>query len=287
MGFFHIDIKRARDRVLTVGDIFIGRHLPIHGRRLEFVLVLRQIAVTENSGSLGIGFQLLDDQVVIFTRFDIGAILTDCHAQALETRLVLFLHRLDPGDLLAATFQRQLGEGIPRSRGGWRSQDLDLEIGQRWIDLIPGLIRVVDPFAGIRAGRIRYLLGQCQEYVLAGQFQFGGRLAGLSQNDPVKPDFVLDDFLDACFLARLEFGLFHRPRSICDVGILRPKTAAEQFDPATRTGGFHLGRLEFAGLAKLLRHGCRERVNGGGADDGNRIATRGQRGVTLNQACRQ
>ncbi len=82
-------------------------------RTLDFIHILVQKAETKNSQSIRIGFQFLNDQVVVLTGFDIGAIFPNGMTNGLVGFFVFLFHGLNPVKLFGATFHGQLNESIP------------------------------------------------------------------------------------------------------------------------------------------------------------------------------
>lgn len=111
----------------------------------------------------------------------------------------------------AATFHRQLREGVAGTgRGRW-AQDFDGSIRQRRVDILPGFVGVGDK--RVSADRVRHFLGECQENVPQNEIQ-GGRLFRIGDSDTVIADFYFDDVFDTVFLTGVEFGFFDRREAL-------------------------------------------------------------------------
>ena len=93
---------------------------------LHLVGILLHETVTENTQRPGIGAELLHDQVVVLTRFDIGAVFTHRMADGLEFFFVLILDRLYPGECLAAPFHGEFRKCVAGPRGRRRAEDAKL-----------------------------------------------------------------------------------------------------------------------------------------------------------------
>ena len=81
-----------------------------------------------------VGVQLLHDEIVVLSGFDVGAVLANRVGDGLECLLVLgFFSAASIGICAGATFHGQLDEGVTRAGGGRWPQHLDLPVGQgRW-----------------------------------------------------------------------------------------------------------------------------------------------------------
>ena len=269
MRLLRIEVERARDRIGLVRDVLERRlHAVDHGA-LDLVRVLVEEAVPEHAERGGVGIELLHDQVVVLARFHVAAVLAYRVADRLVLLLVLLLHRLDPVDLLAATLEGELGEGVPRAGGGRRSEDFDLGIGQRCVDVAPSGVRVGDQ--GFAAVRVRHVLCEREEDLLAGDLDRLG-LPGVREYDSVISDFDFDDLVHAVAGALLDLALLDAPRGVGDIGVLDADAGAEQLEAPAGAGGFDLRGLEVGGLAELLRDHGGKWIYGRGADDADVVA---------------
>ena len=77
MCLFHVEEERARDRVLAIGDVFEGRLHTVDIGALDLVGVLVEEAEAEDAERIGVGLELLDDQVVVFAGFDVGTVFAN------------------------------------------------------------------------------------------------------------------------------------------------------------------------------------------------------------------
>ena len=227
------------------------------------------LSLTRRSERGGAGVELLHDQVVVLSRFDVPAILAYRVTDRLVLLLVRLLHRLDPVDLLAAAFQGELGEGVPRAGCRRRAEDFDLRVGQRRVDIAPCHVRIRDQ--GLAAVRVRHVLREREEDLLAGDLG-GLGLPGVREYDPVVADLDLDDVVHAVAGALLDLALLDAPRGVGHVGMLDADAGAEQLEAATGTGGFDLRGLEVGGLAEPLRDHGGKGIDGGRADDADVVA---------------
>jgi hypothetical protein len=87
VGLLDVEVQRARDRVVAAGDAVEGRGDAVDHGALDLVGVLIQEAEAEDAHRLGVGLELLHDQVVVLAGLDIGAVLT----HGVADRLVLGL----------------------------------------------------------------------------------------------------------------------------------------------------------------------------------------------------
>ncbi len=196
-------------------------------------------------------------------------------ADRLIPLFILLFHGLDETELLAARLHGQLDEGIPRTRGGGWTQDLDLTIRQVAVDLPPGLEGVGNQL--VTAFRIGHVFSQGQEDILRRQVEPSG-LFRISDGDPVVTDLHLHDVRDAILPAGSELRALDAARGVRDVRMIDADPGAEQLETATGTGGLDLRRLERGCAAEVFGDRGRERKHGGGTDDGDEIAGNGQGG---------
>ena len=271
MTFLDIKEQRAGNRIFALSDCFIGGGLAIHRGGIQTIFIHGQVAVAEDARRIGIGFQLLHDEVVIFTGFHINPILAHRHASVLEPCIVLFLFGLDPGDFLTSTFQSQLSKGIAGTGARRRTQYLNLGGRQSRVNLVPGLVGVIDQGTALGVIGVRYLFGQRQEDLLAGQRQGGLGFFGLGHDDTIKADLDLDNVLHPSFLTSVIFRLLHLARGIGNVWKFGSNTPTEKLDATPGPGRLDLGCFELTALAKLFSHCSGERVNRGGAGDSDGV----------------
>ena len=160
-------------------------------------------------------------------------------------------------------------EAVARAGGRGRAQHLDLDVGQRLVDVGPGLVGVVDELAVL----VGHLRGQRQEHLLHGELD-GRAGLGLRDRQTVDADLDLDDVLDAVLLAVLELALLHGARGVGQVGVGLADAGAEELHAAAGAGRLDDRRLAGAGLAELLGNGRGERIDGRGANDPDLVACR-------------
>ena len=75
--YVHIKKQRARNRIFSVSDGIKGRLDTVDIGSLDLVHVLIQKAEAENADRIRIGFQLLNDQVVVFAGFNVSTVFAD------------------------------------------------------------------------------------------------------------------------------------------------------------------------------------------------------------------
>ena len=91
MRLLHIDVERAGAGILAGRDGLVAGFDTVDRHVLQRVLILFQEAVAEDADGVGVGTQLLDDQIVIFARVHIFAIFAHAGAGGLELILALLL----------------------------------------------------------------------------------------------------------------------------------------------------------------------------------------------------
>src|SRR3546814_20776102 len=152
--------------------------------------------MAEDAGRVGIGLVLLDDQSVVLTRIDIGAVLAHRLAALVER---VRIERLGAGvGFLAALGENQFGERVARAAGRGRAIDLDRNRRQRRVDVLPGL-RGIGLAARISGKRLVDVGGGQRD---------SGAVLGLGDGAAVDPHLLLDAVAGAVPLAG---GLFGRP----------------------------------------------------------------------------
>src|SRR5262245_53328209 len=144
MGVLHIDEEFTADRIGLVGDGVEGRFDALDLGALQLVGILFQVGIAEDAERRRVGFQLLDDQVVILAGFHIAAVLADRLASGL---LGIALERLQLRVLVAALVHDQFDKRVARAGGRRRAQHFDLLVRERRVDLAPLLVRIVDDLA--------------------------------------------------------------------------------------------------------------------------------------------
>ncbi len=123
MLFLHVEVERAGDRIIAGSDV-VERGLDTVDRcAVQLGGVLVEEGIAEDADSVRVGFQFLNDQVVVLTGFDESAVFTDCRAG-----LAFFFHRFD--GFGAGLFHHQFDEGVARAGGRRRAENLDLDGGQ-------------------------------------------------------------------------------------------------------------------------------------------------------------
>src|SRR6476661_4708055 len=83
-----VDVERPRAGIFEACDRIVGRNHAIDGDTAQAVPILLEIGVAEDADGAGIGLDLLDDQIVVLTGFDIGAVLPKARADRLELVLI-------------------------------------------------------------------------------------------------------------------------------------------------------------------------------------------------------
>ncbi len=132
---------------------------------MDFIRVLIQKAESKDAHGIGIGVELLNDEVVVFTGFDISTVLANGVTDGFILLFVFLFQGLDPGKFFGTALHGQLDKGIPGTGGGRRSEHLNSGGRQRRIDILPGLVGVGNqrftPFG------IRDVFGQRQKDVFS------------------------------------------------------------------------------------------------------------------------
>src|SRR3546814_9349855 len=89
MLLLDVEEQRARDRIVARRNLLELRLHAVDGGALDLVGVLVEEAEAEDADRIGVGGELLDDQVVVLAGLDIGAVLADRVARlAVETQLL-------------------------------------------------------------------------------------------------------------------------------------------------------------------------------------------------------
>ena len=281
MGFLDVEVERARNRVVAVGDGVKGRCHAVDERALDLLHVLVEEAEAEDAERIRVGLQLLHDQVVVLAGLDECAVFTDRMADRLVAIAIRRLQGSDPGRRLASALHGQLDECITRTRSRRRTEHLDLGGRQFGVHIGPGLVGILDEFALSTTG---HFLGQCEEDIFARQFHRLGA-DGIGEDDTVVTDLNFDDLGDAIGGAGPDFGRLDGARRVRDVGIVHTNAVAEQLQAAARTGRLDLRRLELAAPAESLRNDGREWIDCRRADDIHVITTGlGEGAVGQNQS---
>src|SRR5690606_1314358 len=134
--------ERPGHAVLTRGGVVEARLHTTDRGALDLVLVLIEEAVAEDAEGVWICIELLDDEIVVLARLDVGAVLAELHAGlAFEPGF------LRTGHFLAARLPHELGERVPRASSGRRPEHLDRDIRDVRIDVAPVPVGVPDPLA--------------------------------------------------------------------------------------------------------------------------------------------
>jgi hypothetical protein len=263
----HVEVQGARNGVAAVRDRLEGGIDATDRAALHRVAVLVEEAEAEDAQRIRVGDELLDDQVVVLARLDVGPVLADGTADALVLRLVRLLERLEVGEGLAAALESQLVEGVPRARGGRRSEHLDLHVRQAGIHVLPGLVRVGHQ----RTARCGNVLGQREKDLAQREGQLRRRLR-IREHDAVEADLHLGDGVDAVLGAELDLGGLDAPRGIGDVRVIHADAGAEQLEPATGARALDDRSLVGRVATELLGDHGREGVDGRGTDDSDLVA---------------
>ena len=78
-----INVERPRAGIGEVRDRIISRRYAVERDPADPVSILFEETIAENADCIGICGELLDDQIVVFARFDIGAVLAKPGADCL------------------------------------------------------------------------------------------------------------------------------------------------------------------------------------------------------------
>ena len=262
MLFLDIDEQWPRTGIFTGCDRLIGGRDARDGNTAHRVEIFLEEAVAEDTDRIGVGFQLLDNQIVIFAGIQIRPVGADLVTDRFKLFLVAVLQRLGRGVGLAAEFHDQLGQRVARARCRWRAIDADRLGWQRGIDVRPFLVTI------FLAERFR---GDRLVNLLGGQSEARAFL-GLGDSDTVDADNDFGDVGDAIGLAQFKFRRLHSPRGIFDIGRVGADSRTEQAHACAGTGRFQNRCLEAAGSNKIFRNRLGEGKYGGGANDADLVA---------------
>src|SRR3546814_74684 len=126
-----VDEQRTGSRIFEARDAFHRRLHAVDGNALHLVAVFLKEAVAEEAQRVGIGGQLLDDEVVVLTGFDKGAVLTNLRADFLVLLLVRLGERLHSRVGVAARNQVELMQRVAGAGRGRRAIDADGDARKR------------------------------------------------------------------------------------------------------------------------------------------------------------
>src|SRR3546814_17551860 len=70
-----IDVERPRTRIVEAGDRLVSRGDAVQGQAAHLVGILVEEAVAHHADRTRIGGDLLDEEIVVLARLDIGAVL--------------------------------------------------------------------------------------------------------------------------------------------------------------------------------------------------------------------
>src|SRR5919106_6225891 len=118
MVVLDVDEQRAGHGILAALDGLLVRGDAIDLNRLQLVQILVEERVAEDTVSIRVGFDALDDQVVVLAGLDERAI--GAHALA-DFLLAVLAQRLDRRTLAAAFYDDELDPGIAAARGRRRT----------------------------------------------------------------------------------------------------------------------------------------------------------------------
>ena len=106
MRFLGVEVERARDRIVTIGNGIERRCNAVDQRAFNLLHVLVKEAEAENAERVGVSLQFLHNQVVVLARLDECAIFANRMADRFVTVFIGALQRADPGRSFAATLHR-------------------------------------------------------------------------------------------------------------------------------------------------------------------------------------
>ena len=271
MGFFDIEKQGPGYGIFAVGNGIKGGSDAVDNGALDLVGVLIEKTETENAEGIGIGVELLDDQVVVFTGFDVGTVFADSMGNGFIALFVFLFHGLDPGKLFGAAFHGQLDKGVPGAGGRRRSEHFNLDTRQRSVDVLPGFVRVGNQF--LTAIGVRHILGQRHENVLTRDFHDRGFFR-VGQHDAVVTNLDLDNFRHAVLGAFFAFRLFYAAGRIGDIRMLDAHTGAKEFKSSAGAGRFDFRGFIGCGFAELLGHYGGKRVDRRRTDNADVVTRR-------------
>jgi len=266
----HVEEERSRNRIRARRDVVEARLDAIHEASANAVTVLVEEAVAKDSERRRVCDELLYDEVVVFASLHVGAVLANRVTDPLVGGLVRLLERFDLGEGLAASLQREFVERVAGSRSRGRTEDFDLDIRQRGVDVFPGDVRI----GGESTARGGNFAGQSEEDLLQREID-RTRFLRASDRNAVVSNLDLGDFQNPVFLAEFDFGGLDPPRCIGDIRGFHPRTRTEELEAAARPSAFDDRSLEGGRAPELFRDNGREGVDGRGSDDPDLVARRG------------
>ena len=231
-------------------------------RAFEPVEVLLKEGIAHDADTVGVFHQGLDNGRIVLAGVDPLAIIADRCRLLDESILIALLQGRQFCHFFCAAFHGEFCEGVTRSRCRWWTRNQNLHVRQVIGDILPGLVRILDP----AALAIWQFSGERAEDFLLGQVEFG-RTLGIGEHDTVIADLHFNELGDPGFRTKLDLGRFDRPRRIGNGGLVRANAIAEGLEPAACAGGLDNRGWEFRDRSELLRHGGRERRDGRRADN--------------------
>src|SRR5207302_4246183 len=134
-----IDVELARAGVGQVGDRLFRRRnaRDLYGTNL--VGILFEVRVTEDAERAWLARDLLHEQIIIFARFHIGAVLADLSTDLLVLVLIALGERGHRRIRIAALGEIEVGEAVAGAGGRRRAKNVDLDRGKRRIHVLPRL----------------------------------------------------------------------------------------------------------------------------------------------------
>src|SRR5690606_23955282 len=196
-----VEVERAADRVFTSGNGFQRRHDAVHGGNLQRVAVLVIEGETKDANGVGISGQAGEG---------LGVVTRDFHHDVLT----------ESGfDVLVGEACWQTGgfgaggdnpflEDFTGAVVGARNGQCDRLVRQRCVDLVPGLVGIVDQLA-----IDRNLGGNGLEHLNRGQGEVSA-IGGRGKDDAIKAELNFTDIGHASSGAGFAFAVAHRAGSV-------------------------------------------------------------------------
>src|SRR5207253_5367216 len=115
VGVLDVDEERAGAGIFETANGLVGRADAVDRNAPNPVPILFEIGIAEDPDRTRIGFDLLDDEIVVLAGFDVGAVLAKARADRLELGLVALLERGHAGICLAWRSEDQLAKRVARA----------------------------------------------------------------------------------------------------------------------------------------------------------------------------
>ena len=136
MRILDVDVERPGARIFEARNGVVSGRDAIDVDTADAVLILFEIGITEDADRARISLDLLDDEIVVLARLDVGPVFAKAGANCLSLGLVGLLERGDSRIGLTRRRQDQLAQRIARTRRRGRAIDADRNVGEAGVDVM-------------------------------------------------------------------------------------------------------------------------------------------------------